>query len=238
MKNKGAWFWLVLWFVAQAGVAAKAAGPSPALLIGDSMMRLPGMAIERELRRTRPDVEVHSFSGIGTGLARLDAFDWLEKIRELSLEHRPAIAIVALGANDRQPMQLPGGGAILQPGTEEWNQEYANRIEQAIDLFIENDCERIVWLLLPPMRDPLVDRHARNVNALVTALAQTRPQLSLFDVAALVADRRTGGFTDRIVDLRTAAAISVREADGIHLSPRGARLLAAALVEQYWNANN
>ena len=32
----------------------------------------------------------------------------------------------------------------------------------------------------------------------------------------------------------TAAAIPVRDVDGIHLSPDGARLLAAALIEEYW----
>lgn len=209
---------------------------SPVLLIGDSMMRLPGMAVERELAKNQPDIKAHTFSGIGTGLARLDAFDWLAKISELCVEHRPKVAVITLGANDRQPMQMPDGQGVSQPDTDEWHTEYAARMARAIDLFLENGCEKIVWLLLPPMRDPVVDQHAKKLNELVTNLAQTRPQMTLFDVGSLVADRRTGGFTMRIIDPHTAAAVAVRERDGIHLSPQGARLLATALVEKYWSA--
>lgn len=216
--------------------AGEGAANSPVLLIGDSMMRLPGMAVERELARTRPEVTARTFSGIGTGLARLDAFDWLGKISELCAEQKPKVAVVALGANDRQPMQLPDGRGISQPGTDEWNAEYAVRIANAMDLFIDNGCEKVIWLLLPPMRDPVVDRHAATLNEMATAAAQSRPHVTLFDVGSLVADRRTGGFTERIIDPRTAAAVAVRERDGIHLSPQGARLLASAIVEKYWKA--
>lgn len=232
----------ILWLGALGLVAAQLcyanAESSPVLLMGDSMMRLPGMAVERELLRRRPDVDVHVFSGIGTGLARLDAFDWLGKIKELTVKHKPVLAIVSLGANDRQPMRLTSTGATVQPGTEEWIKAYAARIEQAADLFIEHGCKQVVWLLLPPMRDPIVNQHAETVNALVKAMAAQRPQVSLFDVGPLVADRRSGGYTERIIDPKTASAILVRERDGIHLSPLGARRLATALVEQYWGAND
>lgn len=223
-------------FSAELCFASQLPVDSPVLLIGDSMMRLPGMAVEREMARNRPDVKAHTFAGIGTGLARLDAFDWLAKISELCAEHNPKVAVVALGANDRQPMQLPAGRGIAQPDSDEWVYEYALRIARAMDLFTESGCETIIWLLLPPMRDSVVDQHAAKLNELVTAAAQTRPQVILFDVGSLVADRRTGGYTERIIDARTAAAVAVRERDGIHLSPQGARLLASALVEKYWSS--
>ena len=89
-------------------------GRTPVLLIGDSMMKLPGLAMERELARL-PGVEAHAFAGIGTGLARLDAFDWMGKIDELCAAHHPQVAVVALGANDRQPMLLPGSGKTAGP---------------------------------------------------------------------------------------------------------------------------
>lgn len=205
---------------------------SPVLLIGDSMMRLPGLAVERELARL-PGVEAHTFSGIGTGLARLDAFDWLGKIDELCEQHRPKTVVVALGANDRQPMQLPGGSGIVQPDSYIWAAEYAKRIGQALDRFAEGGVEQIIWLLLPPMRDTQVDQHARRLNTLLEEEAKRRPQLVLYDLGKLFADRR-GGYTERIIDPQTAAAIPVRDRDGIHLTPQGARLLARALIDQYW----
>lgn len=198
------------------------------------MMKLPGLAVKRELSQKRPEVEAHTFSGIGTGLARLDAFDWLAKINALCAEIQPKVAVVSLGANDRQPMKMPDGSGIAQPDTDEWNTEYAKRIASTMDHFIENGCERIIWLLLPPMRDPVVNRHATKLNELTADAAQSRPQVSLFDVGRLVADRRTDGFSERIIDSRNATAVTVRERDGIHLSPQGARILADALVEKYW----
>ena len=219
-----------LWAAAACGqvVGAK----STVLLIGDSMMRLPAHAMERELAKI-PDVEVATFSGIGTGLARLDAFDWLAKIDELCAARKPKVAVVALGANDRQPMMLESAG-LVQPGSPEWDAEYAARVGSALDRLLAGGCEKIVWLQLPPMREPVVAEFARRVNELVAAQAALRPQVVAHDFSALVADRRTGGFTERRMDPLTAAAIPVRDVDGIHLSPEGARLLADALIKEYW----
>ncbi len=224
---------LLLTAFARAAEAPPPAAGSPVLLIGDSMMRLPGVAIERELSQ-KPGVEASTFAGIGTGLARLDAFDWLAKIDELCAERKPHTAVVALGANDRQPMALPEGKGIVTPGTPEWDREYAERIGKAMDRLVAGGCESVIWLLLPPMRDPEIDEHARRVNALAAEQAESRPQVSLFDAARLVAHRRTGGFTERRTDPQTAASIRIRDADGIHLTPDGARLLATALIRTYW----
>lgn len=219
-----------LWAAAAFGQDVGA--QSPVLLIGDSMMRLPARALERDLAKL-PDVAVASFASIGTGLARLDAFDWLAKIDELCAAHRPKTAVVALGANDRQPMMVEHVG-LVQPGTPEWDAEYAARVGRAMDRLLAGGCEKIIWLQLPPMREPVVAEFARRLNDLVAAQAAQRPQVVAHDFSALVADRRTGGYTDRRMDPLTAAAIAVRDADGIHLAPDGARLLAEALIKEYW----
>lgn len=205
---------------------------SPVLMLGDSMMRLPGRAMQRKLSRM-PGIEARAFSGIGTGLARLDAFDWLGKIDELCAEFHPKVAVIALGANDRQPMQL-SGTQVVRPGTPAWNAEYAGRIGQAMDRLKAGGCERIIWLLLPPMRDAVVDAFAQDVNQSIVAEAASRSGVAAHDFTHLVADRRTGGYTDRVMDPHTAAAIRVRDPDGIHLTPDGARLLATALIQEYW----
>ncbi|OGV61891.1 MAG: hypothetical protein A2498_09480 [Lentisphaerae bacterium RIFOXYC12_FULL_60_16] len=229
-------FRIAVWCGCLAALAVGAAEPaprSPVLLIGDSMMRLPGLAIERELSRL-PNMKARSFADIGTGLARLDVFDWLGKISELCDVHRPRVGLVALGTNDRQPMQLAGGRGMVQPETPEWDAEYAQRIGQAMDRLLAGGCERVIWLLLPPMRDAVIDRFVKRLNTLVMAEAEHRPQVLLFDVGKLVADRKTGGFTERLIDPRTAVSVSVRDRDGIHLTPEGARLLASALIREYW----
>lgn len=226
-------------WIAMAGTATVQAEPketppalSPVLMLGDSMMRLPGQAMERELSRM-PGIQARAFSGIGTGLARLDAFDWLAKIDELCAEFHPKVAVVALGANDRQPMLLPDSN-LARPGTPEWNAEYAARIGQAMDRLMAGGCERVIWLLLPPMRDAVVDAFAQGVNQAIVTEAAQRPGVIAYDFTRLVADRRTGGYTDRVMDPHTAAAIRVRDPDGIHLTPDGARMLATTLIQEYW----
>ena len=217
------------------GVRAEASGAgSPVLMIGDSMMRLPGQSMERELARHPAGIEASSFAGIGTGLARLDAFDWLAKIDELCAERKPKVAVVALGANDRQPMLLPNGSNVVQPGTPEWEAEYSHRIGQAMDRLTGGGCERVVWLLLPPMRDPVADAFAKRINELVVAEAANRPAVTPHDFSKMIADRRTGGYTERVMDPQTAASIPVRDRDGIHLTPEGARMLSLSLVKEYW----
>ncbi len=214
------------------------AGPqgigSPVLMIGDSMMRLPGPSMERELAKHPAGIQASTFAGIGTGLARLDAFDWLAKIDELCAERKPKVAVVALGANDRQPMQLAGGDAVVQPGSPEWDAEYSSRIGKAMDRLQAGGCERIIWLLLPPMRDPVADAFAKHINEMVLAEAAKRPAVTPHDFSKMFADRRTGGYAERVMDPKTAESIPVRERDGIHLAPEGARMLSLALVKEYW----
>ena len=232
MRNRAMWmgFW-GLALVSAAAVGAPLAENTPVLLLGDSMMRLPGMAMERELSR-KGGIEAFTFAGIGTGLARLDAFDWLAKIDELCAQRQPKVAVVALGANDRQPMLRTEG--LVHPGTAEWDAEYVLRLGQAMDRLAGGGCERVIWLLLPPMRDAVVDEFARRINELVKQAAAGRPGVEARDFSGLVADRRTGGYTDRTMDPRTAEAIRVRDPDGIHLTPDGARMLAQELVKEYW----
>lgn len=230
------WGWGLLLAGGLCGSAAFAEGTgakSPVLMIGDSMMKLPGHAMERELSRL-PGIKATAFSGIGTGLARLDAFDWLAKMDALCAEHKPKVAVVALGANDRQPLQLPAGKGVVQPGTPEWDTEYSRRIGQAMDRLLAGGCEKIIWLQLPPMREPVVSDFTKHLNTLIVAEAARRPQVVAHDFSKLVADRKTGGFTERLMDPKTAASIRIRDGDGIHLSPEGARMLAMSLIEQYW----
>jgi hypothetical protein len=215
------------------GAEAQAPARSPVLMIGDSMMRLPGHAMERELSRL-PGIQATSFSGIGTGLARLDAFDWLGKIDELCADLHPKVAVVALGANDRQPMLLPDNHGLAQPGSPEWDTEYGRRVGQAMDRLAAGGCQQVIWLQLPPMRDAVVDDFAKRINGLVAEAARTRPAVVVHDFSKLVADRRTGGYVERMMDPMTAAAIRVRDPDGIHLTPDGARMLATALIKEYW----
>jgi hypothetical protein len=117
--------------LAFASGAARAADGAPVLMIGDSMMRLLGVAMEKELHAANVQ-PASSFSSLGSGLARLDAFDWFAKVDALMAERKPATVVVALGANDRQALK-DASGQVIQYGVPEWETEYGKRIGHVMD---------------------------------------------------------------------------------------------------------
>ena len=200
------------------------------LIIGDSMMRLLATEIEKEFAKL-PNVSAMSFSSLGSGLARQDSFDWPMKLSALTLEKKPAVVIVSLGANDRQALSSATGEKFL-PETREWNAEYAVRLGQIMDLLIKGGVKHVVWLQLPDMKSEQNQRHAIEVNRLVAEEAAKRPQVVLFETAPVLA-RKPGRFVSYVMG-GDGAVITVRDSDGIHLSSNGAKRLAQAIVLTYW----
>lgn len=200
----------------------------PVIMIGDSMMKMPGQQLERMF--SQRGIPSSTFSNIGTGLARLEAFDWMAKLDEL-LAGKPKVAIVAIGANDKQPMQTLSGA--LKPGTPEWSAEYAKRVGAFMDKLIAGGCEHVIWWRLPPMKNADVDAFVREVNVVVNNEAKSRPQVIPYSFAKLVT-ARNGKYTEVIMDRETNRSIRVRDIDGIHLTADGSRIVARDLLDQYW----
>jgi hypothetical protein len=203
---------------------------SPVLMIGDSMMRLLGNALEKELGKI-PDVKASSFTSLGSGLARLDAFDWMAKSIALMDEKKPSTVVVSLGANDHQALVDLTGKKILVD-TPAWNQEYGRRMGQIMGLLIQGGAKRIILLTLPDMKDPVHQRYAQTVNAILVEQAATHPAVTIFDTAPILA-RKPGKFVSYVMGA-DGSVITVRDPDGVHLSTDGAKRLAQALVLAYW----
>lgn len=210
-----------------------AAEEAPVLMIGDSMMRLLSVAMEKELKAAGVQPAT-SFSSLASGLARMDAFDWFDKVAELMKERQPRTVVVTLGANDRQTLK-DALGRVVPAGTPEWEKEYGLRVGRIMDELIKGGAKRVIWLLLPDMRDSVQQEYAQAVNALFAreAAAETRKdKVTLFDVRPLLT-RKPGTFS-RYVMAPNGAALTVRDTDGIHLTAPGAQRVAQALVKTYW----
>ncbi len=200
-------------------------------LIGDSMMKLLAHQAGREFVK-RPGVEVAlQFTSLGSGLARLDAFDWMGKLESIMADLHPHTVIVALGANDRQPMILEGG-RIVEPGDPAWETEYARRVGMAMDILLKGGARRVVWLELPDMRDESVQKDADFINRVFRREAESRPNVFFFETRPLLS-RKSGGFTKFLMDER-GRPFEIRDPDGIHLSRAGADLVAAYLMRFLW----
>lgn len=218
---------------AGAPCLANATEAAPVLMIGDSMMRLLGIAMEKELKAAGVQPAA-SFSSLASGLARMDAFDWFAKVDALMSEHKPATVVVTLGANDRQSLKDATGRVVLF-GTQEWEKEYALRVGRIMDELIKGGAQKIIWLLLPDMKEPVQQTYAQFVNTLFEREAATearKDKVVLFDMRPLLS-RKPGTFSLYVM-APNGAALTVRDADGVHLTNPGAQRVAQSLVKTYW----
>ena len=224
---------LLVMFGVFSSEIARAAEGTPVLMIGDSMMRLLGIAMEKELKAA--DLQpATSFSSLGSGLARIDAFDWFAKIDALMKEHKPATVVVTLGANDRQTLKDTAGKTIPY-GSSEWDVEYAERLGKVMDRLIQGSARKIIWLLLPDMREASQQAYAQNINKILEAEAKKdtrKDYLVLFDIRPCLT--RTPGKFSQYMMAPNGAALTVRDADGVHLTTVGAQRVAQAIVKTYW----
>ncbi|HOF40757.1 MAG TPA: DUF459 domain-containing protein, partial [Candidatus Hydrogenedentes bacterium] len=225
--------WVVGCMLAGVTGLSHAAEGAPVLMIGDSMMRLLGIAMEKELAAAGVGPAT-SFSSLASGLARMDAFDWFAKVDELMKAHKPKTVVVSLGANDRQSLK-DVTGRVVPFGQPEWEREYALRLGRIMDELIKGGATRVVWLLLPDMKEPVHQTYAQSLNEVFKRLAQEesrKDKVVLFDMAPLLT-RRPGTFSLYVM-APNGAPLTVRDADGVHLTNVGAKRVAQSLVQTYW----
>jgi len=208
------------------------ADKQPALVMGDSLMSLLASAMKKELKKANYSAE--SFVSLGSGLARIDAFDWYAKIEETMKRTKAATVVVMIGANDKQPLQ-DSGGNLLQFGTAEWRAEYGMRVGKAMDAMIANGARHVVWMLLPDMKEHSHQNYAQFVNAIhleQAAVDSRKDKVVIYDVRPLLT-RKAGTYSSFIMSPQ-GEALEVRETDGVHFTNVGAKIIAKALVDTFW----
>ena len=215
----------LLWTVLIALPTMSFAAPQRVLVIGDSMMRVTAHAIELQISR-RGVAESRAFTSLGSGIARLDSFDWMEKIDELVAEFSPDVTIAWFGTNDHQPMSTPDG--IIRPGDPAWAVEYGRRVGEAMDKLAAVSDARIVWLELPDMRDASLQRDVELINSIVAEQAEQRDAVMFYPTRSLLS-RRPGTFSMHVAG-PTGMPLSIRDADGVHLNRAGADRIADSVL--------
>lgn len=222
---------ILLLALALAAPALGQTQPERVAFLGDSMMKLLGHQGSREMAK-RPDVTVvTNFASLGSGLARLDAFDWMGKCETVMKEARPTLVIVALGTNDKQPLTVDNG-QVVRPGDPAWAAEYGRRVGQVMDILIAGGARRVVWLELPDMKEPSLQADVNEINATVQAQAATRPAVTFFGTRVFLS-RKPGEYTKYRID-SAGKPIEIRDVDGIHLSRAGADMVVQKLIAALW----
>lgn len=195
--------------------------------MGDSMMRTVARVIRREMRKS--DISVESSVTIGSGLARLDLFDWHFEAQNVMKEHKPQTVIVMMGANDNQPMRTDAG--VLPFKTPGWEIEYGRRAGQFMDLLLAGGAERVIWLGLPCMREPELSQSVAWMQQIVQKQADARDKVTFFATNPLFC--QNGTYSSYITQ-GNGMPLEVRASDGIHLSRPGAEYLADILMKEFF----
>ena len=214
---------------------APARGQSPStdvLIVGDSIMQAVSRSLERQLGR-RTGFNAASYTHIGSGLARLDLFDWHEQIQTLMGQRRPGLVLVMMGANDNQPMRTNQGQQV-QVGSREWEEEYARRAGKAMDIMLSGGARQIHWLELPDMRDSQLQRDVTTINRLVQTEADKRTQVT-FQTTRSLLSRSAGQYSPYIIQ-SNGMPLDIRARDGVHLNRQGADFLAERIIDRIWGS--
>lgn len=199
--------------------------PLRLLVAGDSMTEALGPVLEELAEETGVATAERALE-YSSGLTRPDFFDWPAHLAALVDEHDPDVLVVSVGANDAQGIQTPAGPAPF--GTDPWVAEYRGRVAATMDLAAAED--RVVyWLGQPVMRSSTFDARMALLTSIFREEAGRRPGIRFVDTRPTFAGP-DGGYTAYLPDA-SGTPVLVRRDDGIHLTPAGARRLAAQLMD-------
>jgi len=199
--------------------------PRVVALAGDSMM---AVGLSATLMRQAADNKnlrmVRAFRS-GTGLARPDYFNWLDEYPAMLGSEKPAVVIVAIGANDGQGFVVDG--KVQAFGTDEWLKTYQERVADFLAM-VESTGARVLWVGLPPMRSAKYNDRVAMINRIAYTVVSEDPRATWWSSAPFVADQ-SGGFRE-FAALANGRMMRLRSDDGIHFSDEGAGLMSSVLV--------
>ena len=195
------------------------------LLMGDSMMKT--IAPWLEMKFIDAGWNVQSCTAIGTGLARLDLYDWMAQSASVVASAKPDVAVVLMGTNDNQPMRT-GGTQIVRRGTPEWDKEYASRVDHLMSNLLSGGVKHVVWVELPAMREDRLDADCRGINAVARQVVQQRGQI-WFETRLMLGKSPDGAYSADLIQ-PNGMPLHLRADDGIHLNRKGADWMADRLI--------
>jgi hypothetical protein len=168
-----------LWAIAAAvlllsGAASAQEAEKPVtrvLVLGDAIGGGLGAGLTR-VAEASGEYEVSNRFNEQSGLARPEVYDWTATVPKILGSNAYDVIVLVLGANDTQPIRQEGG-ARIPPGTPEWADAYAARVDGLLSELSASGA-RIVMVGPPPMRDPEYDAAVRDIAAIQRARAEAR----------------------------------------------------------------
>ncbi|MCO6185029.1 DUF459 domain-containing protein [Rhizobium sp. L1K21] len=118
------------------------------LVVGDFMAGTLAKGLE-EAFETSPGIVIDNRTKGSSGLVRQDYYDWPVEFPKLLDEVEPAVAVISVGANDRQEMSVDGNTYSFR--TPEWTTNYEARIKTIMTAAKQRNIP-LLWTGLPSFR--------------------------------------------------------------------------------------
>jgi len=197
------------------------------LVVGDSLSISLGEQLERTLTGA-PGLD-YAWNGTkSTGLTRPDLLNWPQHLRELIARQPPDIVVIMLGANDVMPLDAPNGNHV-QFGDPDWAMAYAAKARELTTICRHaNPNVTIYWVGVPSMGDRALADGVRQVNAALQAMCR-QDGCHFIDTHAAFSDQ-DDHFGRHARDAATGEVVTIRTADGVHLTENGAAMLAGVVL--------
>jgi uncharacterized protein len=131
------------------------------VVFGDALASYARQGLDAHLADNQ-DVAVVSKVRNDTSLARTDPADWPNFIKAtLDGGQKASVAVVMLGANDRQ--SIKEGEEGIEPLSDRWKELYRQRIDAIMTAFKERRIPA-VWIGLPPMKNSKISEDLLAMN--------------------------------------------------------------------------
>jgi lysophospholipase L1-like esterase len=194
-------------------------------IVGDSLIEQSRDQFRAHAEAAGLTVEAVAFGGSAP-------CDWMDDFERFA-EARPGHLIISFAGNDNTPCVNPAGGGFRDPET--IARAYAEMMPGIVDLFAGTGTEVLV-ALPPPVGPPASEPAAAAIRAAYRELADARDDVTLVDPAALLGP--DGQFHRTLpceeweaTACATDGTVTLRNADGIHLTPDGGERYARVLLE-------
>jgi hypothetical protein len=180
-------------------------------VVGDSLADGFGMFMIQRVKQKGLPVVVTNNGKTSTGLARADFYNWPANFASQAANLRPDVVVVHFGANDNQPLRLPGGGSVPYD-TPEWEAAYRAETRKMLEVAASYNAV-VYWLGPAPDRDSHRNALLTKVNGIFRE--EARAAGAHFISLPAFAAGPNGEF------VTTANGTTIRSGDGSHFTVAG-----------------
>lgn len=189
------------------------------LVVGDFLAGGLGEGLEAAFEQS-PGTLIEVRTNGSSGVVRDDFYNWYEELPNVISEVEPAIVVIAMGANDRQPYRniLPGE----KFRSEKWIEEYTRRVATLAKI-ARQDQRPLLWAGMPAFQSSSMTADMVTLNGIFRAESE-KAGGQFVDIWDGFVDE-AGKFIVTGSDIN-GQQVRLRGSDGINLTRAGKRKFA------------